>query len=135
MIPLTHLVTSLETSEKLKLAGCPQDTLFYWVSRAIDWGKSDEYKLVSSDYRSNASLVTAKEYGFAAYTETELGVLLRNCVPDYNKLIIRDQKILHQQVMIEQAWSNENQIEDLASIILYLIEHKLVDVKSLKLEV
>lgn len=118
---IEHLVTSLDLSCKLKDAGVPQDSYFYWIE---DKNKT----FITSDTKEwDASC--------SAYLSDELGLWL----PTNFKTEKVD--LGHGGKLEWTCWSNQYgepyEREDTESecrglMLLYLISHQLLDVKTLK---
>ena len=140
MIPLEKQVTSLELSKQLKELKCQQDSLWHWVY--LENEVCQDWILVQEDGSLTA---VYEDKNYSAFTLAELGQELPSFVEQrgekYYLLITRTNKTeysnlpnfyvgykdIHGSHFLHSE-REDNEVNSWAKMLIYLIEHKLVEV-------
>lgn len=129
ILPREQQVCSVESSQKLKLFGFPQESLFYWVE-AYDQMRG--YHFVLNNCKSGAQ----RDVYYSAYTCSELGELLPNwwysmrldgnrgwgCYDDEHRS--GDDPLLPPEFLCS------TEVEARAKMLIYLVEHGIGERKE-----
>lgn len=108
-------VTSLQLSKQLHEAGFVRGSNFYHVKGVHGW-----QVIYGDNWPSNLP-------HYRAYLETELNTELRKVV--INTLLDNATDELRELVRkVESLWNNPNLLEDKGKLVLYLIQHQLIQV-------
>ena len=127
MIPLEKQVTSLELSKQLKDTGVKQDSVYYWTW--AEWNEKTEWVLIPRD-----RAIKLKKEKYSAFTVAELGEMLpariKTDYGSWNYLLIV--KLENTKEWLIGYYHDEIKGNTLANacakMLIYLIEHKLVEV-------
>lgn len=132
-------VTSLELSKKLKELGIKQESIFYWL------------KIVEGDYEitDRSNVYKPKDTFYSAFTVADLGEMLPRSIND--KWFLRIKPVKNNEELWEINYIGKKR-KDMtfryskmgtgiqggteanarASMLIYLIEHELVKIPSVK---
>lgn len=135
---LTNLVTSLEWSKKLKAAGVPQESYFWWIAPedSEKWPPKLVYKTELGAYYENGAGVNERTFEmtpvlYAAYSVAELGEMLPDGYSSWKKPYGRDGWTCESGDEAEEVFG-ETEANARAAMLHFLITNGLVDVKTLQ---
>lgn len=124
---IEHHVTTLALSKRLKELGVPQNSYFYWINPFGDWEVS--HPIVGDKFPKRY-----EDRTYSAYLSSELGELMKTLpwlLPEY--------RINSQSWDIElrhEEWvEGDTEANARASMLIYLLEHHIIDISQLQKEI